>query len=96
MTDTANTAIFNYPKYNYTFKVVSLSASTQHILVEFLPEKESLTKITLNLPIFATFNPSDLESYVDKFAPHSKWFGEEMIINYESLLVGANSNIIVE
>jgi len=96
MSETANTSPFMYPKYEYTFKVVSLSAEQGHILVDYLPKNESLAKITLNIPILANFTPSNLESLVETFAPHGKWFGQETIINYESLLLGANSNISTE
>lgn len=96
MSGIANTAqAFIYPKYEYTFKVVSLSAETGTILVDYLPKNESLAKITINLPILANFDPSKLEDLVDAFAPHNKWFGQETIINYESVLLGANSNISV-
>lgn len=99
MSEPANTSTimtpqaFIYPKYEYTFKVVSLSADQGCMLVDYLPKNPSLTKITLNLPILANFEPSKLEELVDSFAPNNKWFGQETILNYESILVGANSNI---
>jgi hypothetical protein len=96
MSETANTSPVLYPKYEYTFKVVSLSPEQGHILVDYLPNDTSLTKITLNIPILANFSPSNLESMIDTFAPHARWFGQKTILNYESVLLGANSNISIE
>jgi hypothetical protein len=42
----------------------------------------------------ADFNPQNLTTYVEQWAPHSSWFAQEMILTYGNSLVGANTDVI--
>lgn len=88
-------AQLQFPKYQYSFVVQNLNFDSSNIVVEFTPANTELTKITLSLPIMANFDPSTLQTYVDTWAPHPKWFAQEMILKHGNNLVGANSNITV-
>ena len=95
MTDTTVTIppALQFPKYTYTFTVLSLNFDSSTILVEFTPTDTRFTKITLALPIMANFNLSSLETYVETWAPHQKWFAQEIMLNHGDALIGASSNI---
>lgn len=86
---------FQYPNYEYSFVVKNFSSDSTNMIVEYTPANTSLTKITISLPILATFDPSTLETYVDRWAPNPKWFAQEIILNHGEILTGANSNVIV-
>lgn len=77
-----------FPKYQYTYKVVSLSFDSPHMLVDYIPTQETLAKITLNLPIFPTFDINDVDGYVEQFAPHDKWYAQELILTHGDTLLG--------
>lgn len=70
----------NFPKYEYTFKVVNLYFEAGTIEVEYTPVDTKLTKITFNLPVTPTFDKNNMESFVEIFAPHYRWFAQEKML----------------
>ena len=57
-----------YTTSTYTWKVISIDASTNHMLVEYSTDS---TADKLNLPIPAI--GEDIAAHIDKFAPKNKW-----------------------
>lgn len=96
---TANTvtpqSLPQYPLYKYTFNVENFAFDSAHMLVKYTPVNTQLTSISLSLPILPTFDPANLETYVDFWAPRAQWFGQEIILQHADALIGANSNITV-
>lgn len=86
---------YQFPKYEFTFKIVKANFDSTNLIVEYTPVDTRFTKITLSIPILADFNPQELTEYVGRWAPHSKWFAQEMILTYNNDLIGANTNISV-
>jgi hypothetical protein len=82
---------FNYPKYEYTFEVTNTFFESGTFEVKYMPKKETLMSVSYTLPILATFNVTDIGSYVDNWAPHDRWFAQEFIIKNENLMKGAIS-----
>lgn len=70
----------NYPKYEYTFKVVSLVFEAGTIEVEYTPVNEKLTKMTFALPVPPNFDNNNMASFVELFAPHYRWFAQEKML----------------
>jgi len=90
MTSTAN----NYPEYVYTFKVLAINAQSgnAHIVVDYIPENKNLTNLTLRIPILPNLNPNNMAGYVEQWVPKQQWFAQEMVLNYESILLSANTS----
>lgn len=86
MTDTTP----QFPTYEYTFKVITINYETAHFLVEYTPTDTKYTKITYNLPILPTFDINDVAAYVEKFAPHDKWYAQDIILQHGDALLGIN------
>lgn len=77
-------------KYEYTYKVVSIAFESATMLVEYTPVDVKYTTITYNLPILATFDINNVKAYVDQFAPHEKWYAQDMILQHGDTLLGLN------
>jgi hypothetical protein len=90
MTSTAN----NYPEYAYTFKVLAINAQSgnANIVVDYIPENKNLQNVSLKLPITPELNPNNMAEYVGKWVPRQQWFAQEMVLNYESILLSANTS----
>lgn len=79
---------FNYPKREYTFKVVATHFDQGSFEVQFIPKETHLISVTYNLPILADFDPNNLSVYVEKFAPYDRWFAQQIILDNEQKLLG--------
>lgn len=84
------TALPEIPKQEYTYKVISVAFESAHMLVEYTPVDSGLTKVTLNLGILPGFDINDVDSYVDLFAPHDRWYAQEIIRQHGDTLLGLN------
>ena len=73
--------IKNFPKYEYTFKIIKLLYESGTIEVEYTPKDTRLTKIVYALPVKPTFNKDDIGSFVELFAPHDRWFAQEQMLS---------------
>lgn len=91
MAETINTN--SYPEYAYTFQVMELNAQSGSagILIRYIPENANLTSIIFNIPIEADFNPQNMSTYVDKWAPRQQWFAQEMVLNYADIIVSSST-----
>lgn len=76
--------------YEYTFKVQTLMPESGSMIVEYTPANTALMKITYNVPILLDFDINDMTAYMDKFAPHDKWYAQELILNQSNILLGNN------
>lgn len=79
----------NFPKYEYTFEVVNTFFESGNFEVKYTPKNPALASISYALPILATFDINQLATYVDTWAPHDKWFAQELILKNEAALKGA-------
>lgn len=80
-----------YQKYEYTFKVVNTLFESAQIEVEYIPTDTRLLKLKYCLPIMPDFDPTNLTVYVDTWAPHDRWFAQDMILQHGDSLIGATS-----
>jgi hypothetical protein len=78
----------DYPKYEYTYKVISISFDTAHFLVDYFPTDTRFIKITYNLPILTTFKIDEINEYIDQWAPHDKWYAQEIILQHGNSILG--------
>jgi hypothetical protein len=96
---TANTVssqiLPQYPQYTYNFTVLRFNYESSSIVINYIPTNTELTSISLAIPILANFDPANLETYVDFWAPHQKWFGQQVMLTHGDALIGANSNITI-
>jgi len=76
--------------YEYTFKVQTLMPESGSMIVEYTPANTALMKITYNVPILLDFDINDMTTYMDKFAPHDKWYAQELILNQSNILLGSS------
>lgn len=79
-----------FPKFAYTYKIVTINYESAHILVEYTPVDTKYTKLTYNLPILPSFNINDVDGYVEQFAPHDRWYAQDVILQYGDTLLGLN------
>lgn len=79
----------NFPKYDFSFKVLGLHFDAGTMLVKYTPTDIRLSSVDLAILIDATFDMTDLKGYVAKYAPNDKWFAQDMILQHESTLIGA-------
>lgn len=82
------TAGIDYPKCEYTYKVISISFDTAHFLVEFIPLDIKYAKITYNLPILTTFDIDTIGEYIEQWAPYDKWYAQELILLHGDTILG--------
>jgi hypothetical protein len=89
-----NSSANNYPEYAYTFNVLAINAQSgnANIVVNYIPENKNLTNITLKIPILPNLNPNNMAEYVEQWVPYQKWFAQETLLNYESILLSANTS----
>jgi len=80
-----------FPKYEYTFIIEQLLFEQGTMLVKYMPVKETLISVTYNIPIWPGIETSEIKIYVDKWAPHEKWFAQETILSMGSNLLGVKS-----
>ena len=80
-----------YPKYEYTFKVTQTLFENAQIEVEYIPVDTRLLKLRFCLPITPDFDPANLTTYVETWAPYDKWFAQDIILQHGNNLVGATS-----
>lgn len=80
-----------FPKYTYTFKVINTLFESAQIEVEYIPEDTRLLKLRYCLPLLPDFDPANLTTYVETWAPYDKWFAQDMILQHGSNLIGAGS-----
>lgn len=73
--------IQNFPKYEYTFKIMNLLFDAGLVEVQYMPVDERFTKVLLAVPIPPTFDPEKLSEFVEHFAPHDRWFAQEKILS---------------
>ena len=81
----------DFKKYAYTFVVTGIQYERATFEVKFVPEDVKLLTITYALPFDADFDVTQLASYVERFAPHDKWFAQEMILTHSQTLLKANA-----
>jgi hypothetical protein len=81
----------DFKKYLYSFEVISIQYERASFEVKFIPNDPTLMSITYGLPFDADFDITQLASYVERFAPHDKWFAQEMILNHGNALLKAKS-----
>ena len=79
----------NFPKYDYTFKVINTFFESGMIEVKYTPKDESLISVTISIPVLADFDINNLDSYLELWAPYSKWFSQEIFIKHEEALKNA-------
>lgn len=91
MSETTLPPEFNFPKYEYTFEVTNTFFESGTFEVRYMPKNVALTSIAYTLPIQATFDINQIAAYVDKWAPHDRWFAQELILKNEAALKGATS-----
>ena len=78
-----------YTTSTYTWKVISIDASTNHMLVEYSTDS---TADKLNLPIPAI--GEDIAAHIDKFAPKNKWV-DTSTITTDHVSTGTNGTSIL-
>ena len=85
-------------KYEYTYKITQLQPLNGHMLVEFTPVDTTLTKISKNIPMLSTYTTStgevvegltatNIDTYVDRWAPHNTWYAQKLILNHSNVFV---------
>jgi hypothetical protein len=75
-------------KYEYTYKIQQLFPEQGSMLVEYTPGNTSLMKISYNVPILIDFDINDMATYLEKYAPHDRWYAQELILNSSEILLG--------
>lgn len=83
-----NYAEQTFPVVDYTFTVEQLLFDQGTMLVKYMPTDETLTSITLNLPIWPSMDLNNLKAYTMSFAPYDKWYAQKVILNSSSQLMG--------
>lgn len=81
----------DFKKYVYSFEVISIQYERASFEVKFIPNDSKLMSITYALPFDADFDITQLTSYVERFAPHDRWFAQEIILNHGNTLLGIKS-----
>ena len=81
----------DFKKYLYSFEVISIQYERASFEVKFIPNDSALMSITYALPFDADFDITQLASYVERFAPHDKWFAQEVILKHGNSLLGVKS-----
>lgn len=79
----------NFPKYDYTFQVTNTFFESGTIEVKYTPKDQSLISVTLAVPILADFDINNLASYLELWAPYSRWFSQEIFLKHEAALKNA-------
>ena len=77
-----------FPVVDYTFTVEQLLFDQGTMLVKYLPTDETLTSITLNIPIWPSMDLNDIKAYTMNFAPNDRWYAQKVILNSTSQLMG--------
>ena len=80
-----------FPKYPYTFLVVEAHYERGMLEVKYMPNDSRFIFITYTIPIEPDFDPNNLTTYVDKWAPHDKWFAQDMLLQHSATLVGSGN-----
>lgn len=82
-----------FPIYEYTFKVMGVSAQSGNagIEVKYIPNDIRLTSISYFLPIEPNFDINNMASYVDQWAPRQQWFAQETILNNEAAILNSGN-----
>jgi len=80
-----------FPKYEFDFEVVSLHYEIGQFNVLYKPKDKKLTNIEYSLPILPNMDLDNLMLYVEQWAPYSKWYAQEMILDNSEKLLGAKS-----
>lgn len=75
-------------KYGYTYKIQQLLPEQGSMLVEYTPTNTSFMKITYNIPILVDFDINDMGTYMEKFAPHDRWYAQDLMLNQSHILLG--------
>lgn len=80
-----------YPDYDFTFVVEQLLFEQGSMIVKYIPVDTRLTSFSYNIPILPDIDLNDMKNYVKTWAPKDRWFAQEMILNNENTLLGANA-----
>lgn len=83
--------IDGFPKYPYTYLVVAAHYERGTLEVKYMPNDSRLIFISYVLPIEPDFDPTNLTTYVDRWAPHDKWFAQDMLLKHSADIVGAGN-----
>lgn len=78
-----------YPEYEFTFVIEQLLFEQCSMVVKYTPVDARLTSISYAIPIQPTLDLADLKTYVSQWAPKDKWFGQQMILEHENVLLNA-------
>lgn len=78
----------DFPTYEYTCTVENVLFEAGTIVVKYLPTDTRFAAQTLHLPIWPDFDINDKMTYFAKFAPHDKWYAQEMILTHEAAIKG--------
>jgi hypothetical protein len=82
-----------FPVYEYTFKVISVSAQSGNagIEVKYIPNDIRLTSMSYFLPIEPNFDANNMASYVDQWAPRQQWYAQEMVLQHEQVILNSGN-----
>jgi len=87
-------------KYEYTYKITQLQPLNGHMLIEFTPVDTTLTKLSRNIPMLSTYTDSNgdvvegltaanIDTYVDKWAPHNTWYAQKLILDHSDVFLAS-------
>ena len=72
----------DFPKMPFTFEVKAVNFEAGTIHVKFMPSDSRFTFVEYMVPILATFDPSDMMTYLTQWAPFDKWFAQKMLLEH--------------
>jgi hypothetical protein len=82
-------------KIPYSYEIYKLNIQTGHIEIKYMPEDETLTAITYNVPII--FNEDgtqmELKENIDRFAPYREWAAQKFLIQNANTVLNLTGTI---
>ena len=78
-----------FPEYEFTYEVTAIHFEIAQFDVMYTPVDSKLTSISFSLPILPEMDVNNLTPYIKKFAPHQKWYAQEVILNHSQIILGA-------
>lgn len=81
----------DFPEYEFTFTITKMLFESGQLEVIYKPVDERFTNFTLAIPVPSDFDPSNPRASVELWAPHERWFAQEMILANEQSLLGDHS-----
>lgn len=80
--------------YTYNYEIKSVDSVTQTMVVEYDPTDNSLTNISLNIPVPDA--GAIVEDWINKYAPQSQWERETNLHPNPESLVGLSGTLTTD